>query len=70
MKEMEYKEEEFKVKANSKARTVWMILNIILTIAYGSDVGKGIRTGEYYLIFLLMCWYLRLRAGLPKHTEL
>ena len=56
MKEMEYKEEEFKVKANSKARTVWLILNIILTIAYGSDVGKGIRTGEYYLIFLLMCW--------------
>ena len=24
---MEYNEEEFKVKANSKARTVWMILD-------------------------------------------
>lgn len=53
---MEYNEEEFKVKANRKARNVWFTLSIILTVSYGSDTSEGIRTGEYYIAFLLMCW--------------
>lgn len=53
---MEYNEEEFKIKANRKARNVWFILSIILTLSYGSDTSSGIRTGEYYVAFLLVCW--------------
>lgn len=53
---MEYNEEEFKKMANRRARTVWLILSAILTLSYGSDTSKGIRTPEYYIIFLLVCW--------------
>lgn len=53
---MEYNEVEFKKMANRKARTVWLILSIILTVSYGSDVSSGIRTPGYYIAFLLFCW--------------
>lgn len=53
---MEYNEELFKQKANQKAQTVWLILSLILSLSYGSDVTRGLRTKEYYIIFLLICW--------------
>lgn len=53
---MEYNEIEFKKMANRRARTVWLILSIILSISYGSDVSSGIRTPGYYIAFLLFCW--------------
>ena len=53
---MEYNEEEYKIKANRKARNVWFTLSLILTFSYGSDTAQNIRTGEYFIAFLLMCW--------------
>lgn len=53
---MEYNEELFKEKANHKAKTVWFILSLILSMSYGSEMSRGLRTKEYYIIFLVMCW--------------
>lgn len=53
---MEYNEELFKEKANQKAKTVWLILSLILSMSYGSEMSRGLRTKEYYIAFLLICW--------------
>lgn len=53
---MEYNEELFKEKANQKAKTVWLVLSLILSMSYGSEMSRGLRTKEYYIIFLLICW--------------
>ncbi len=53
---MEYNAEEFKMKANKKARNVWMTLALIMTMSFVSDTAKGIRTPEYLGTFLAICW--------------
>lgn len=53
---MEYNEELFKEKANRKAKTVWLVLSLVLSISYGSEMSQGLRTKEYYIVFLLICW--------------
>lgn len=53
---MEYNEELFKEKANQKAKTVWLVLSLILSMSYGSEMSQGLRTKEYYIVFLLICW--------------
>lgn len=53
---MDFNEEKFKQMANHKAMLVWMILSLILTISYGSEVAQGLRTKEYFITFLLICW--------------
>ena len=51
---MEYNAEEFKMKANKKARNVWMTLALIMTMSFVSDTAKGIRTQQYLITFLLI----------------
>ncbi|MBO5459161.1 MAG: methyl-accepting chemotaxis protein [Lachnospira sp.] len=53
---MEYNANEFKMKANKKAMNVWLILATILTLSYGSELAKGLRTPSYYITFLIVCW--------------
>ena len=53
---MGYNEEIFKKSANRKAMTVWLILNLLLTAVYGFDTVRGLRSGRYFIIFLLICW--------------
>lgn len=53
---MNYNEELFKRKANKKANMIWLILNFILTISYGSETSQGLRTPGYFAIFLAVCW--------------
>lgn len=53
---MEYNEKTFKESANKKARKIWMILSIILSLSYGSDTANGLYSSQNYIIFLLMCW--------------
>lgn len=53
---MEYKEDIFKGKANRTARNIWMTLNLILTGSYAAYTAQGLRTKEYFVIFLLICW--------------
>ncbi|MDR2889521.1 MAG: methyl-accepting chemotaxis protein [Lachnospiraceae bacterium] len=53
---MEYNEQFFKESGNKKARSVWLVLSIVLTGAYALEVIKGLRDLNYFMIFLLMCW--------------
>lgn len=53
---MEYNEEFFKKNANKKALIIWLTLNIVLTGAYAIEILKGLRTVNYYITFLLICW--------------
>ena len=53
---MDYNESEFKMKANKKARRIWIILCAILTLSYGADTSKGVYTPLCYIIFLIMAW--------------
>lgn len=53
---MEYNEEIFKQKANRRAKKVWFIFNIILTINYLSQTSNGDVTSNYFIVFLFMCW--------------
>lgn len=53
---MEYSEQYFKESGNKKARSVWLILSIVLSAAYLMEVIKGLRDLNYYILFLIMCW--------------
>ena len=53
---MDYNENEFKEKANRKARRIWFVFAILLSANYGSDVSKGLNTASYYFVFLALCW--------------
>lgn len=54
--ETEYNEQYFKESGNSKVRSAWLVLNIVLSGAYAIEIVKGLRDINYYIIFLLMCW--------------
>ncbi len=53
---MNYDENVFKAKANRRARKIWLVFALLLTANYGSDTSKGIRSGPYFLTFVLLCW--------------
>ncbi len=53
---MEYDERVFKKRANNKAKMVWLVLSLILSFSYGSEMAQGLRTPQYYITFLLACW--------------
>mgnify|MGYP000156929274 FL=1 len=52
---MNYDESIYKEKANRRARKIWLVFAILLSANYGSDTANGLRTGPYYLTFLLLC---------------
>lgn len=56
IKGMEYDAQVFKMKANKKARNVWMALSLILSLSYTSDTAKGLHTLPYYAMFMAICW--------------
>lgn len=53
---MDYNENEFKAKANIKARRIWLVFALLLSANYGSDVSQGGYPSTNYIIFLIMCW--------------
>ena len=53
---MEYDEEVFKRSANKKAMLMWILLGVVLSLAYALEIVKQLRTIQYYLIFLAACW--------------
>lgn len=53
---MSYNENEFKESANKKAKIVWMILSLLLSAAYRTELVEGRYTLPNYIIFLLLCW--------------
>ena len=53
---MEYNEDYFAESANRKAMAIWAILGIVLSAAYALEIVKGLRTVQYYIVFVLVCW--------------
>lgn len=53
---MEYNEEYFAKSANRKALSMWIIIGVVLSIAYSIEIIKGLRTVNYYAIFMCVCW--------------
>lgn len=53
---MDYNENEFKAKANIKARRIWLVFALLLSANYGSDVSQGGYPSTNYIIFLTLCW--------------
>lgn len=53
---MEYKEEVFKKSANRKTMLIWLIVCVILTLAYVVEIIKGLRDVPYFVLFLIFCW--------------
>lgn len=53
---MTYDENAFRMKANKKARNMWLITAVILSVAYTIELLNGGRTPLYYTIFMMICW--------------
>ena len=55
-KEIIYDEAFFKKSTNKRAMIMWLVLCIVLSVAYVVEVVKGLRTVEYYVLFECICW--------------
>lgn len=53
---MNYNENEFKAKANIKARRIWLVFALLLSANYGTDVSQGGYPSTNFIIFLILCW--------------
>ncbi len=53
---MEYNEEYFKRSANVKAMTLWIVIALVLSVAYAIEVKNGTRSPEYLITFEIVCW--------------
>lgn len=54
---MDYNENEFKAKANIKARRIWLVFALLLSANYGTDVSQGGYPSTNFIIFLILCWF-------------
>lgn len=53
---MDYNENEFKAKANIKARRIWLVFALLLSANYGTDVSQDGYPSTNFIIFLILCW--------------
>ena len=53
---MDYNENEFKAKANIKARRIWLVFALLLSANYGTDVSQCGYPSTNFIIFLILCW--------------
>lgn len=51
-----HNENEFKAKANIKARRIWLVFALLLSANYGTDVSQGGYPSTNFIIFLILCW--------------
>ena len=53
---MGYDAEKFKARANTKAGNIWLVLNILLTMQYLSNMTKGTYDKKFIIPFLIIGW--------------
>lgn len=53
---MGYDAEKFKARANTKAGNIWLVLNILLTMQYLSNMTKGTYDQKFIIPFLIIGW--------------
>ena len=53
---MEYDKKHFSKSANKKAMVMWLIVGVVLSLAYVMEFIKGEQTAAGYATFLCFCW--------------
>ena len=53
---MGYNEKAFAKSANKKAMGMWLVLSVVLSVAYLLEVMKGQKTVTFYIIMEILCW--------------
>lgn len=53
---MEYNEKFFAKSANKKAMGMWLVMSVILSVAYSFEIVKGLKTVQFFIIMELICW--------------
>ena len=53
---MKFDEKAFAKKANQKAMMMWLLLCVVLSVAYVIEVVKGMRTLTYFITFFFVMW--------------
>lgn len=53
---MEFDKKKFARSANLKALVMWLIMSVVLSVAYVFEVRKGLKTTQFYIIMELICW--------------
>lgn len=53
---MEYNEKKFAASANKKAMGMWLAMMLVLSGAYALEIGKGLKTPQFFLIMELIAW--------------
>lgn len=66
---MDYNENEFKAKANIKARRIWLVFALLLSANYGTDVSQGGYPSTNFIIFLILCWVPFFAGDLLLHIR-
>ena len=49
-------EKQFTEGANKRAMRMWLVISIVLTVAYVIELVKGARTVPYFVVFMCFCW--------------
>ena len=70
-------EKQFTEGANKRAMRMWMVIDIVLTVAYVIELMKGARTVSYFITFSCFCWvpyiigfiYLKSAGIAAKHYK-
>jgi len=53
---MEYNPKKFAQSANKKTMVMWLVMNLVLSVAYVFEIMKGLKTTQFYIIMELICW--------------
>ena len=53
---MEYNEKSFAKSANKKAMAMWLVMCLVLSVAYVFEITKGLKTVQFYVIMEILCW--------------
>ncbi len=53
---MEYNEKQFAKSANTKAMGMWLVMSVVISIAYVFEILKGLKTVQFYIIMEVICW--------------
>lgn len=53
---MEYNEKQFAKSANIKAMFMWLVMCIVISVAYVFEILKGLKSVNFYIIMEVICW--------------
>ena len=72
---MGYDEKKFKTKANIKARRLWLVFALLLTVNYGVDTANGAYSIRNFIIFAAGIFLFSIQASTvsrltPRYSQI